>query len=153
LLEVRALLESDASAWRRLWSGYNAFYEADVPDDVTEQTLRRLLDPDSALLGRVAELDGRVVGFTASVLHDGTWTIAPICYLEDLFVDPDARRGGIGRALVQDLVEMGRTRGWAYIYWHTRFNNSAARRLYDNFAQADDFVRYRLHVSREGPKA
>jgi GNAT superfamily N-acetyltransferase len=152
-LNVRALLASDASAWRRLWSGYNAFYEVDVPDDVTASTLRRLLDPASALLGRVAELDGKVVGFTASVLHDGTWTTAPICYLEDLFVDPEARGGGIGRALVQDLVELGRARGWSHIYWHTRFNNSAARRLYDTFAQADDFVRYRLRLGREGSKA
>jgi len=34
--------------------------------------------------------------------------------------------------------------GWSRLYWHTRAGNLAARRLYDAFVQADDFVRYRL---------
>ena len=66
------------------------------------------------------------------------------CYLEDLFVDPAARGHGIGEALIQDLIDIGRERGWSRLYWHTRASNEAARRLYDKFVHADDFVRYRL---------
>jgi GNAT superfamily N-acetyltransferase len=115
-----------------------------VPAEVTEHTLRRLLDPTSSLIGRIAEIDARIAGFSVSVLHDSSWTSSPICYLEDLFVDPNLRGAGVGRALIQDLIDLGRMRGWSRLYWHTQANNERARRLYDAFVEADEFVRYRL---------
>lgn len=141
---VRDIREADAQDWRRLWAGYNDFYESSLPAEVTEHTLRNLLDPASSLIGRIAEIDGRIAGFSVSVLHDSSWTTSPTCYLEDLFVDPSLRGGGVGRALIQDLIDLGRMRGWSQLYWVTRANNDRARRLYDKFVQADDFVRYRL---------
>jgi GNAT superfamily N-acetyltransferase len=134
---------TDETAWRSLWSQYNAFYEADIPETVTAQTWQRILDPASAMFGRLAAADGEVVGFSASLLHNSTWTIAPICYLEDLFVAPKFRGRGIGRLLIADLVDAARSKGCSRLYWHTRANNPA-RRLYDEFAKADEFVRYRL---------
>lgn len=141
---IRDIRESDAAAWRRLWAGYNEFYATAVPIDVTELTLRRLLDPTSPMIGRIAERNARVVGFSVSVLHESSWTSSPTCYLEDLFVDPTVRGGGLGRALVQDLIDLGRARGWARLYWHTQADNERARRLYDSFVEVDSFVRYRL---------
>jgi GNAT superfamily N-acetyltransferase len=85
-----------------------------------------------------------VAGFTISVLHPGSWALTPACYLEDLFVDPEARGRGLGRALIEDLIGLARDNGWSRIYWHTRQSNAAARRLYGQFAEADDFVRYRM---------
>lgn len=141
---VREMREADAKDWRRLWSGYNDFYETPLPDEVTEHTLRRLLDPASAMIGRIAEKDECVAGFSISVLHDSSWTSSPACYLEDLFVDPDFRGAGVGRALIQDLIDLGRSRGWSRLYWLTQASNKRARRLYDEFVQADNFVHYRL---------
>jgi ribosomal protein S18 acetylase RimI-like enzyme len=83
-----------------------------------------------------------VVGFSNSVLHETTWATTPICYLEDLFVDAAMRGSGVGRMLLQDLVVLARQHGWSTLYWHTRGNNTTARRLYDTFSPADDFVRY-----------
>jgi len=146
MLIVRDVAADDEAAWRRLWAGYLDFYETRLPDAVTAHTWRRMIDPSQPLAGRIAERGGRVEGFTVTVIHEGTWTTAPVGYLEDLFVDPAARGHGIGRALIQDLVELGRARGWSRLYWHTRAGNAAARRLYDRFAAADDFVRYRLNL-------
>ena len=53
-------------------------------------------------LTRVAVVDGRIVGF-ATLLGDGE--------LEDLFVDPDWMRRGIGRALVLDAVVLAPAHG------------------------------------------
>jgi GNAT superfamily N-acetyltransferase len=142
MITVRAATSSDEFRWRELWAGYNAFYEEDVPGPITQSTWRRILNPAVPMLGRVAELDERVVGFSISVLHESTWVAAPICYLEDLFVDPAVRGGGVGRMLLQDLVVLARQNGWPKLYWHTRGNNVTARRLYDTFTRADDFVRY-----------
>jgi GNAT superfamily N-acetyltransferase len=143
-LLIRDPRPEDEAAWRRLWAGYVAFYESEVSAEVTEATWRRLLTPGSNMLGRIAEWHGDVAGFTVSVLHPTSWTLTPACYLEDLFVDPGMRGHGIGRALIEDLLTIARERGWSRLYWHTRQSNEAARRLYDKFAKADDFVRYRL---------
>lgn len=142
---VRAITPDDAAAWRELWAGYCAFYETQVSPAITARTLSRMLDPAMPMIGRVAVTDGMVAGFSISVVHDGTWVEAPICYLEDLFVDPRCRGQGIGRALIADLVDLGRAAGWSRLYWHTRTDNPA-RRLYDMFTPADDFVRYRLNL-------
>jgi len=134
----------DEAAWRRLWSDYVAFYEASVPEAVTAQTWVRILDPDSPVLARLAQIDGTVLGFTISVLHPSTWTTTPSCYLEDLFVAPEARGHGVGRALIDDLLGLAEQNGWGRLYWHTKATNETARRLYDRYTQADGFVRYRL---------
>jgi GNAT superfamily N-acetyltransferase len=144
-IQIRDALPTDRKDWHRLWAGYNAFYEASVPPQTTARTWQRILEPESAMLGRVAELGGRVVAFSISILHEGTWTVEPICYLEDLFVDPAWRDQGIGSKLIEDLLALGKARGWSKLYWHTRRNNPA-RFLYDMFAEADDFVRYRLDI-------
>jgi len=140
---VRDPAASDEGPWRRLWSGYNAFYKSQIPEAVTAATWRRMLDRRSAIFGRMAVVDAAVVGFSVSVLHESTWTATPICYLEDLFVDPDYRRHGLGRLLIKDLVDRAKSQGWSRLYWHTQKANSA-RNLYDEFGAADDFVRYRL---------
>lgn len=137
---------NDEPAWRSLWAAYNEFYNATIAEAVTSATWRRILDPSSPIFARLAERDGRVVGFSLSVAHEGTWTVNPICYLEDLFVDPNARGNGIGRALIQDLIDLGKAKDWSHLYWHTKASNTAARRLYDRFTAADDFVRYRLSL-------
>lgn len=107
---IRDALLQDEASWKRLWAGYNAFYETSVPDEVTNQTWRRIFDPASGIFARLAEQNGDVIGFSVSVLHGGTWTIGPICYLEDLFVDPNHRGQGAGRLLIQDLVDRARSR-------------------------------------------
>ena len=143
-LVIRDPRPGDEAAWRLLWSGYVAFYESEVSEAVTAATWQRLFMPGSGMFGRLAEWDGAVAGFTISVVHPGSWTLSPLCYLEDLFVDPKMRGRGLGRALIEDLIALARDRGWSRIYWHTRQGNATARLLYDRFAKADDFVRYRI---------
>ena len=143
---IRDPRPDDEAAWRRLWSGYVAFYDAEVPEGVTAGTWARILSPQSPVFARIAEWNGEVAGFAVSVVHEGTWTLKPICYLEDLFVVQDARGHGIGRALIGDVLALARDRGWSRLYWLTNVSNETARRLYDGVAKADDFVRYRIFL-------
>ena len=142
-IEIREPEQQDKTQWLLLWEGYTRFYDSPQREEVTEYTWQRMLDPVSPVLGRVAVVDNRVVGFAICVLHEGTWVTTPICYLEDLFVDPQLRGRGIARTLMQALQMEGREKGWSRLYWHTRTDNPA-RRLYDEFTPADDYVRYRV---------
>lgn len=149
-MRIRDATAADETAWRRLWAGYTAFYRVEVPEAVTAETWRRILDPASIITARVvADDDGELLGFAISYLHPATWVIAPVCYLEDLFVDPAHRRRGVGRMLVQDLVDRAKAEGWSRLYWHTEDNNPA-RKLYDQFVAADEYVRYRMMFDDKG---
>lgn len=141
-LTIRDLRNSDEAAWRPLWDGYLDFYETDLAEETTAATWRRLLDPATPMSGLVAERGGALVGLVHCVFHPYTWGDGDACYLEDLFVDPAVRGSGAGRRLIETVVERARAAGCGRVYWHTHMNNERARKLYDSFALADDFVRY-----------
>ena len=143
VIEIREPDRQDKAQWLSLWQGYTRFYGSPQPTEVTEYTWQRMLDAASPMLGRFAVVDGNVVGFAICILHEGTWVKTPICYLEDLFVAPQMRGQGIARTLIQALQTEGKEKGWSRLYRHTRTDNPA-RRLYDEFTPADDYVRYRV---------
>ena len=91
VIDIREVRPHDKAEWLQLWQGYTRFYGSPQPEEVTEYTWQRMLDVNSSVLGRVAVVDDAVVGFAICVLHEGTWVTTPICYLEDLFVDPAFR--------------------------------------------------------------
>lgn len=140
------LSEGDHDAWRPLWDAYCAFYETRIPPSVTSRTWERLIDPQVPLWGRVVRSGGRIVGFAHHLTHVSTWEIGAVCYLEDLFVTPDARGIGAGRALIDDLVSICESRGWSELYWMTAEGNAKARRVYDRFGKTDGMVRYRVKL-------
>ena len=145
-LVIRDAAPGDREDWRALWNGYLAFYETELDDAVTAMTWNRIIDPISSVYARLAVADGAVAGFATRVLHPRTWSVEPVCYLEDLFVGPAHRGKGIGRALIDDLIATGKRDGWSNLYWHTNHDNANARKLYDSYDEADGYVRYRLKL-------
>jgi GNAT superfamily N-acetyltransferase len=148
---IRAAETGDEQDWRRLWAGYCDFYGVRLPEEVTVATWQRILDPENPIDAFLALLDGEVVGIVNYVLHPFTWSERPTCLLEDLYVSPTARGRGVGTRLIEHLLAKARPEGWARVYWHTRANNEAARRVYDRFSPADGFIRYTILL--RGPTA
>ena len=159
-LAVRPLAAADRPAWQELWAGYLEFYGVALSADVTETTWRRLIDPGRAdMIARVAEMDGRVAGILHAIIHSNTWSAAPVCYLEDLFVASDRRGRGVGGALIAGLAEEGRRAPWCRIYWRTASDNTTAQRLYERLARRSGWLTYELDLvdpsapARGGPIA
>jgi GNAT superfamily N-acetyltransferase len=141
-IHIRPILSSDEAAWRELWNGYCRFYEVQLEARVADHTWARIMDSQSPVNAFVADIDGKVEGICNYILHDNTWTLTPVCYLEDLFVRPDTRANGVGQAMIDWLVVKMKESGWSRIYWNTKENNYRARGLYDKFTPRDPFVRY-----------
>lgn len=141
---IRPLSATDRLSWREMWAGYCDFYQTTVPADVTESLWRKLAGDSEQVKGLIAIQadDGQALGFANYVLNPHTWSDQTLCYLEDLFVKPEARGRGVGHALITRLIELGKATGWRRVYWHTNVDNAAARRLYDQFGPADPYVRY-----------
>ncbi|PZO76210.1 MAG: GNAT family N-acetyltransferase [Mesorhizobium amorphae] len=140
---IRRATPGDRAAWEPLWQGYLDFYEASVSGEVWDITWARFFDPAEPVHALLAERDGRVVGLVHYLFHRNTWMREPVCYLQDLFTDPDARGGGVGRALIEAVYEAARAAGSERVYWMTQEDNATARLLYDRVASYSGFVQYR----------
>lgn len=141
---IRDLGPEDEAQWRQLFDGYVTFYEAQVPADVISSAFERLLANRDGMKGLVAvDRSGRVIGLVNMVFHRSTWSPTWYCYLEDLFVDPAVRGGGVGKALIEATYAEADRRGADRTYWATQQLNATARKLYDRVGVLTEFVQYR----------
>src|SRR5690606_23315874 len=101
VIVVRPIGEDERAAWEPLWQSYLAFYESSVPAATTETTWARLNDRAEPMFALGATVDGKLAGIVHYLFHRSTWTVSDYCYLQDLFVAEDARRLGLGRALIE----------------------------------------------------
>lgn len=140
---TRRLEPRDRAAWERLWQGYLRFYRADLASEITEATWTRLLDPASEMECLVAETDGAVIGICNYLTHASTWSQQPICYLQDLYVDPAVRGSGAAKALILACEARAKELGCFRLYWQTQEFNGPARSLYDTITPRSSFIVYR----------
>ncbi|WP_340107478.1 GNAT family N-acetyltransferase [Pikeienuella sp. HZG-20] len=143
MLKIRPLEAADHAEWRRLWTLYLEFYETSVSEEVYETFWRRLLGDDPQdFHGLIAEKDGRAVGLTHYLYHRHGWKVENVCYLQDLYVEPDTRGTGAGRALIEAVYAAADTAGCPSVYWLTQEFNHTARKLYDRIGALTPFIKY-----------
>jgi GNAT superfamily N-acetyltransferase len=145
-ITIRPLELKDADEWLVLWAGYLEFYRTEISEEQTQLTWKRLNDSSFDMHGLVAELDRKVVGIAHYSFTYSSWAKAPHLYHEDLFVNPEHRGSGIGKALIFALEEPARARGSEKIYWETHKDNKVARSLYEGIAELSEFVTYSREV-------
>ncbi|PZR00927.1 MAG: GNAT family N-acetyltransferase [Cereibacter sphaeroides] len=142
-LVIRPLVAEDEEAWRKLWSGYLTFYEAELSDAVTTATFARILADDQATMrGRLLEIDGKPQGLVHFVTHRHCWRVEKVCYLQDLYANPEVRGGGLGRALIEAVYAEADRMGTPTVYWMTQEFNATARKLYDRIGMLTPFIEY-----------
>ncbi len=139
---VRALTQADHDAWLPLWRAYQVFYQSDIPAETSRVSFARMLDPAEPVFGALAEVDGRPVGLAHWLTHRTTWSVADFCYLNDLFVEPELRGKGVGRALIEHVYAHAAASGCAQVYWLTHQTNTTAQRLYDSIADRTGFIHF-----------
>lgn len=108
--------------------------------DVTgseEQLRRALLAEPPAVFAHVAEHDGQVGGFALWYLSFSTWTAGHGIYLEDLYVKPELRGSGLGRALLAELARICVARGYPRLEWAVLDWNTPSRGFYASLGAAE----------------
>jgi GNAT superfamily N-acetyltransferase len=146
-LTIRAIEEKDKSQWLKLWAGYLEFYKSTISPEQTELTWKRLINNELKMFGFVAEDENGIIGFTHCLFRPSTWTETDYCYLEDLFVDSNIRGKGVGRALMDKVVDLAKEKKSKRVYWTTQEFNKTARVLYDSITPVSEFVQYRLPLN------
>ena len=142
-IEVRPVGPDERADWEPLWRDYLAFYETVLSPATYDLTWRRLHDPAEPTFLLGGYVDGTLKGIVHYLFHRSNWTIADVCYLQDLFVAADARGAGLGRALIEAVAGKAREAGAPRLYWMTHEANGTARALYDAVAEWSGFIQYR----------
>lgn len=147
MTSIHPLTPADFAEWNPLWQGYLRFYEAALDDELTRLTFERLTSDGFPMHGFLARDEaGRAVGMVNWVTHPATWARGDYCYLEDLFVVPEERGTGAGRALIEAVYAAAAKLGCANVYWLTHETNVEAQKLYDRIAQRSGFIHYRQRL-------
>src|SRR5918998_3884392 len=115
---IRAARESDVAHIHRLIVDL-ATYEraADQVRATPDQLHEALFGPQPAAYALVAEKAGEVVGFALYFRSFSTWEGMHGIYLEDLYVAPEHRGSGLGKALLGALADLAVQRGYARLEW------------------------------------
>ena len=145
-ISIRPITQSDKTSWLELFKEYIVFYKSSLSDAQFELTWQRI-NSEFNIKGLVAEVDNKIVGFTHYIWRPSTWEVEDFCYLEDLYVDPKNRKGGVGRALIKAVEEIAIAKGSKRLYWTTAPDNETARKLYDKLAITDR-VQYKIFLNK-----
>jgi GNAT superfamily N-acetyltransferase len=145
-LDIRRAAPSDEEAWRALWRGYRAFYRAADDREVETALWRDLSAHGHEVRGYVADAGRGPIGLVHYLFHRSTNSLKPICYLQDLFVAPAQRGGGVAKALMSACIEDAKAAGAFRVYWQTQEYNAPARSLYDTITPRSSFIVYRKEL-------
>jgi GNAT superfamily N-acetyltransferase len=140
-IQIAPLRVEERSRWSELWGAYQRFYGIELSHQVTDSTWQRIHAGRIHALG-AREANDRLVGIAHFLYHEDTWSTAPACYLQDLYVDETLRGRGCGRRLIDAVDAAARTAGANGPYWLTHETNTVAQRLYDRLAQNQGFLHY-----------
>ncbi|MBV9337163.1 MAG: GNAT family N-acetyltransferase [Solirubrobacterales bacterium] len=129
-LAIRLAGQGDVGAIGRLLYDFNTEYDEPTPEpgQLAERMRELMAGGDTVvLLGGAGPHGLAVLRFRASI-----WSQALECYLAELYVVPERRGRGLGRALMNAAIEFAREHGADYMDLNTADTDVAARGLYES---------------------
>ena len=150
-LVIKAVGETDVGRLLPLMADYQRFYRVDPVDDAANRKFfsRFARNPQSGIQHLAWKAD-QAVGFSTLYFSYCSIEAAPVATLYDLYVLPERRGTGIGRALIEHAAWVARQRGMRQMVWFTAPDNQVARRLYDRTGAArSEWVQYTMELEKE----
>jgi GNAT superfamily N-acetyltransferase len=148
-VEVGAVRKEDFEALLPLIAAYQRFYKVEEIDgDRNRSFFRRFVEPsDDGRLLAARDGDGLIVGYACLYWHFSSLQATETVLMNDLYVVPEARGRGVGRALIEASAAVARERGAAWLEWATAPDNHTAQRLYDSLtSEKSTWLEYELDV-------
>ena len=144
---IRTAVEDDVDTLVQLINDLARFERSADSVIIDRGLLRDALFCDSpTVFAHVAEEGGSIVAMAIWFLNFSTWTGRNGIYLEDLYVRPEARGRGIGRALIAELAGIAHRSGYSRVEWSVLDWNRSAIRFYQSLGAVpmDEWTGYRL---------
>jgi GNAT superfamily N-acetyltransferase len=155
-LEIRTATPEDVPTIYQLIYAL-AISEGKAPGEIeaNEARIRRYgFGEEKCFDCELAFMDGEIVGQAIYSFKLSPWKGAPALWMEDIFVLPEFRRRGIGRALFRRVCEIAAQKNCAFVEWPVFEWNEAGRAFYERIGATmrRDFIIYRFDTSRAAPK-
>lgn len=145
--EIRPATDDDLFGWLPLFAAYCEFYETSFDDAKALSVWKWLRDEHHPLRVVLAiGAEGQPVGFAHFRAVPETLSATSGVFLDDLFVTPETRGGGVGRALIEHVHDQSALLGTGGVQWITAADNAPAQRLYDSLATRTSWVTYEMHA-------
>ena len=127
---VRRAGVADSEAIGRLLHDFNSEYDYPTPgSEAVAERVEELLAADQI---KVLLVGDGPHGLALLRFRPSLWKRALDCYLEELYVVPDRRGQGLGRALMEAAIDLARREGATYMDLGTAETDVAARALYES---------------------
>jgi GNAT superfamily N-acetyltransferase len=152
-LQIRLATEADAGLLFDLILELAAYEKLTEKVSGDPEVLRRSLFEERAAEALLLETsDGSAIGYAIFFTTFSTFECRPGIWLEDVYVRPEHRRGGIGRAVMEHLAQIAQEREHVRLEWVALDWNEPALKFYEGFGakRLDDWIIHR--VERDGIK-
>jgi len=146
-VRIRPISWTEKLEWTKLFSGYADFYQVELAPNGLEQAWFWIHDSGEHFWCDVATTEnGDFVGFVQYQLMHRSLSGEKVCYLSDLYVDPEVRGSSYGRALIDHVFSVAHRERWSNVRWLTQEGNERARKIYDHYALRSEFILYSVPV-------
>ena len=148
MVRIREAVSGDLPALGKLFDQYRQFYQ--LPTDVAKATayLEARLGARESVVLVAADDAEQLLGFTQLYPTWCSLLAGPVYVLYDLYVAPQARRRGVGRALLKAAAERGRRDGKLRMTLSTAKTNADAQSVYESLGwqRDNEFYVYNLNT-------
>ena len=141
---IRKLERKDKENWEKLYFEYAKFYKVPMNSRILNTLLDWIQDDNHIVNGICFELEGNILGIAHYRTMPRPIKGKYICFLDDLFVEPDFRGQKIAQKLINYLKSLSKDNNWGGIRWITHSSNENAKKLYDKIANNTGFELYEL---------
>jgi GNAT superfamily N-acetyltransferase len=136
---IRRATAADSDVVAPLFDAYRQFYGQRSDPEGARRFLRDRLEREESIIFLAFDRE-TATGFTQLYPSFSSASMARIFVLNDLFVSPDARRGGTGSALLRAAADYGRNAGAARLMLSTELTNTTAQSVYEKNGWKRDTV-------------
>ncbi len=147
MLTIRPPQAADHAAWDSLYQGYARFYQVEQTAEMRERVWGWLLDAAHESQCLMAfDGAGKAIGLAHFRAFARPLSATTGGFLDDLFVDPDARGAQVGTQLIHAIKAYGAQKNWSVIRWITADNNYRARAAYDKISTRTAWITYDIKL-------
>jgi len=147
LIEIRQATAEDAALILRFIIELAIYEEAEIEVIATESDIKHsLFGSDSTTSAIICNIDNKPVGYAVYFFNYSTWLGKHGLYLEDLYVSPEHRGTGAGKALLKHLAKIAVSKNCGRFEWSVLDWNEPAIQFYQSIGAKpqDEWVGYRL---------
>lgn len=147
-MKITTVTAANFEAVLPLIADYQRFYDAEPDEERNRVHFSRFLSEHrEGILFLAKNENGEALGFATIYLTFSSVRACQECLMNDLYVMPETRGQGVGRALIDHCAAYAKFQGFASIHWRTAPSNHTAQRLYNSTgAVQEEWYEYVLPV-------